>query len=169
MSERYGDYTPVVKVELKRADAFELVKSDTVLAGCPVVAAMGSRLQAVLSKAVVRRYPDKVVIFQQGEPGSGLFLVLNGEVRLFARKQTDAVELGMVRKGEVLGEAEVLSGGAIRTSSAVAQGSVDLAELPRDALLVNGALIPSLAEALRAVHEARAQALDEMTDFLNRW
>lgn len=169
MSERFGDNTPVVKVELKRADAFELVKSDKVLAGCRVVTAMGSTLQAVLSKAIVRRYPDKVVIFQQGEAGSGLYLVLSGEVRLFARKHTDAVELGVVRKGDVLGEAEVLSGDTLRKSSAVAQGPVDLAELPREALLVSGKLTHNLAEALKAIHEARAQALDEMTDFLNRW
>ncbi|MEW6433662.1 MAG: cyclic nucleotide-binding domain-containing protein [Myxococcota bacterium] len=169
MSERYGDNTPVVKVELKRADAYELVKSDKVLARCPVVTALGAGLQAVLAKAIVRRYPDKVVIFQQGETGSGLYLVLAGEVRLFARKQADAVELGMVRKGDVLGEGEVLSGDAVRTSSAVAQGVVDLAELPREALLVNGKLTHDLEQALKAIHQARAQALDEMTDFLNRW
>lgn len=169
MSERFGDNTPVVKVELKRADAFELVKSDKVLSASRVVTAMGATLQAVMSKAIVRRYPDKVVVFQQGEPGSALFLVLSGEVRLFARKQTDAVELGTVRKGEVLGEAEVLSGEATRRSSAVTQGPVDLAELPREALLVNGQLTHNVAQALQAVHDARAQALDEMTDFLNRW
>lgn len=169
MSDRFGDNTPVVKVELKRADAYELIRHDQVLAASKVVTALGASLQAVLAKAVVRRYPDKVVIFQQGEAGSGLLLVLQGDVRLFARKQTDAVELGLVRKGEVLGEGEVLSGEATRRSSAVAQGPVDLAELPREALRVNGALPPALQQALKAIHAARAQALDEMTDFLNRW
>ncbi|MEW5738315.1 MAG: cyclic nucleotide-binding domain-containing protein [Myxococcota bacterium] len=169
MTDRFGDNTPVVKVELRRADAWELIRQDKVLSTSRVVTALGPGLQAILAKAVVRRYPDKVVIFQQGEGGSGLFLVLQGDVRLFARKQTDAVELGMVHKGEVLGEGEVLSGETVRRASAVAQGAVDLAELPREALLVNGALPKGLAQVLKAIHEARAQALDEMTDFLNRW
>jgi CRP-like cAMP-binding protein len=169
VSERFGDNTPVVRVELKRADAYELVTTDRVLASSGLVAALGGSLSAVLSHSRVRRYPDKVVLFQQGEAGSELFLVLSGEVRLFARKDTDAVELGVVRKGEVLGEAEVLSGETLRSASAVAQGSVDVVEIPRDRLLVNGALPHATERALREIHEARAQALDEMTAFLNRW
>lgn len=169
MTDRFGDNTPVVKVQLRRADAHELIRADKVLTASPVVVALGAALQGVLAKAVVRRYPDKVVIFQQGDPGSGLLLVLQGDVRLFARKEADTVELGTVHKGEVLGESEVLSGEPVRRSSAVAQGVVDLAELPREALLVNGALPTRLAQELEAIHQARVRALDEMTDFLNRW
>lgn len=169
MSDRFGDNTPVVKVELKRADAFELIQSDKVLSASRLVASLGASLKQVLAQAVVRRYPDKVVIYQQGELGSGLLFVLGGEVRLFARKDRDAVELGVVHKGDVLGEGEVLTGDAQRRSSAVAQGPVDLAELPRDSLLVNGALPPELQRELEAVHASRSAALDEMTDFLNRW
>ncbi len=169
MSERFGDSTPVVKIDLKRADAYELVRSDTLLASSRAVLALGPRAPELLSKALVRRYPDKVVVFQQGETGSTLLLVLRGEVRLFARKQSDTVELGTARKGEVLGEGEVVSGEAVRRASAVAHGSVDLAELPREALLLNGRLSPELVRVLQAVHDARLKALDEMTDFMNRW
>lgn len=169
MSQRSGDNTPVVKVELKRADAFELIHADKVLSASAVVKALGHSLKAVLASASVRRYPDKVVIFQQGEAGSGLYFVLKGDVRLFARKQTDAVELGMVHRGDVLGEGEVLTGLPLRKASAVAQGAVDLVEIPRDSLLVHGHLLPALKHVLDQVHAARSQALDEMTDFLNRW
>jgi CRP-like cAMP-binding protein len=169
VSQRSGDNTPVVKVELKRADAFELIHGDKVLSASAVVKALGASLKAVLAHASVRRYPDKVVIFQQGEAGSGLCFVLKGDVRLFARKQTDAVELGMVHRGDVLGEGEVLSGNPLRKASAVAQGPVDLVEIPRDSLLVHGHLPAGLRKVLDDVHAARSRALDEMTDFLNRW
>jgi len=169
VNHRSGDNTPVVKVELKRADAYELIHGDKLLSASRLVKALGANLKAALANASVRRYPDKVVIFQQGDSGTGLYLVLSGDVRLFARKQSDAVELGMVHRGDVLGEGEVLSGGPLRKASAVAQGAVDLVEIPRDGLLVNGQLPPALKALLDDVHAARSQALDEMTDFLNRW
>lgn len=169
MSERFGDNTPVVRVELKKADAAEIVRDDKVLRAAPLVTALGSNLAGVLSKAIVRRYPDKVVVFQQGESGSSLFFVLSGEVRLFARKDTDSVELGHAHKGEVAGEGEVLAGDGVRKASGVAQGSVDLAEIPREALVVGGALLPQVVKLLTQVRAVRTRALDELTDFVNRW
>lgn len=161
--------TPVVKVELKRADAAELVRRDPILAGCPLALALEDRLDQVLGQAVVRRYPDGAVVFQQNESGSSLFLVLEGEVRLSGRKQSDGVDLGLASKGQVLGEEEALAGAVSRHGSAVAQGVADLAEIPRAALLERGRLSPALQGCLEEVRRARARTLDEMTAFLDRW
>ncbi len=169
MSEKFGDFTPVVKVSLQRADPVELVRTAPLLKACPLVKALGARVEDVLKRAVARRYADKVVLFQQGDTGSSLLFVLGGEVRLFARRDRDAVELGVARAGEVLGEAEVLAGGAARAMSAVAQGPVDVAELPREVLLVGGAVPRELAAVLEAARAARAKLLDDLTDFMNRW
>lgn len=164
-----SENTPVLKVELKRACAAELVAGAPALASAPLIKALGAAGPAVLTNAKVRRYPDKVVLMQQGDFGSSLFFVLAGDVRLFARRDTDSAELGVVHQGGVLGEAEVLAGEGGRRCSAVAQGQVDVIELPREALEVGGKLPPALVSLLEAVKQGRMKALDEMSDFLNRW
>ncbi len=165
MSER----VPVLKVELKRANAAELVASKPELSGSPLIKALGANCPTTLSGAVIRRFPDKVVLMQQGESGGSLFFVLSGDVRLFARRDTDSAELGVVKTGDVLGESEVLAGQGGRRCSAVAQGQVDVLELPREVLLVGSELPAALVTMLEAVKQRRMKALDEMSDFLNRW
>ncbi len=160
---------PVVKLALKRADTCELVRTDEVLKAAPFVKALGAKADAVLTIGVARRYPDRAVLFQQGDAGNSLFFVLRGEVRLSARKGADMVELGAARRGEVFGEGELLTGEPLRATSAVAQGDVDAVEIPREALLENGALPRGMAELLRPIKEARLKALSEMTDFMDRW
>ena len=169
MTERIQENTPLLRLELKRADAAELVSSDRTLAGSAFVRALGSRASEVLAKGTVRRYPDRVIVFQQNDEGTSLFLVLAGEARLYARKHSDTVELGVAHKGDVLGEAEVLSGCCSRQSSVIAQGQLDLVELSREALMPGRALTSALQAALGEIHRDRSAKLDEMTDFLNRW
>jgi CRP-like cAMP-binding protein len=168
VSQRFGDNTPVVKLDLKRADAAELIGSDPVLAASPFARAVGAELKRVCEKAVVRRFPDKVVLMQQGDVGHSLFFVMKGDIRLFARKGSDTVELGAAHRGEVVGEVEVLEASP-RAYTAVAQGEVDAVELPRDALFRSGRLLPALAAHLGELRQRRQRALDELTDFLNRW
>jgi CRP-like cAMP-binding protein len=122
-----------------------------------------------LHKGRLRRFTDKMVLLQQGEAGDSLFIVVAGDVRLFARKDRDSAEVGHAHKTEVLGEGEVVDGRGLRHHSAVAVGQVDVLEVPRELLLANGQLPPALATLLRDVHQRRKRSLDEMSDFLNRW
>ena len=164
-----GEKEAVVRVELKRASAVDLVRADKVLSGCAFVASLGARANEVLGKGVVRRSPDKVVIFQKGDAGGALLLVLAGEVRLLGRKGPDQVDLGSARRGDVFGETEVTAGTSVRSCSAVAHGTVDFVELPREALLLSGTLPRPISQVLEAVTRSRTAQLDEMADFLNRW
>ncbi|MBS1149062.1 MAG: cyclic nucleotide-binding protein [Myxococcaceae bacterium] len=159
----------VVKLALKRADLNELIRTDEVLRTAPLFKALGRKTEPLLQAGIARRYPHQTVLFQQGEPGNSLFLVLRGEVRLSGRKGSDVVELGAASRGQVFGELEVISGAALRGSSAVSQGEVEAAEFPRQGLLERGALLVELAGFLRPISEARLKALSEMTDFMNRW
>lgn len=163
-----SDQVPVVKVELKRANAAELIAAKPELSGSAFIKALGPAAKTLLPNAVMRRFPDKAVLMQQGDSGKSLFFVLAGDVRLFARRDTDSAELGVAHAGEVIGECEVLSNEA-RRCSAVAQGQVDVVELQRDALLVGGKVPPNLLTLLEGVKKHRMKALDEMSDFLNRW
>lgn len=160
---------PVVKVELKRADPAEVVLSRRELAAAPFIRALGTGASLVLKQGTLRRFADKAVLVQQGQPGTALYFVLNGDVRLFARRDHDSAELGLAHPGEVLGEGEVLAGEGGCRCSAVAQGAVEVLELPRAALLQHGTLLPGLAALLQDLQARRNKALDEMSDFLNRW
>ncbi|MFO0597058.1 MAG: cyclic nucleotide-binding domain-containing protein [Myxococcaceae bacterium] len=155
----------ISKVDLKRLDLAEVVMKDPVIAAAPIVKLLG---RAPFSQSRLRRFSDKAVLMQQHDPGDSLFLVMAGEVRLLARKDKDTAELGTVHRGEVLGEGEAMHGGN-RRCSAVAQGQVDVVEIPRSALLQGGALSPAMSKLLADVHAQRTKALDEMHDFLNRW
>lgn len=159
------DSNKVAKMELKRAEVSDVLSRDAAFANAPIVKLLGV---ASLGKGRLRRIADKAVLFQQGDAGDSLFIVVAGEARLFARKDRDSVELGHAHKGEVIGEGSVLEGG-VRKTSAVAQGQLDVIEVPRDALLNAGVLLPALKSMLSEVFSRRTRALDEMNDFMNRW
>jgi CRP-like cAMP-binding protein len=167
VSQRSGENnTPVVKLELKRADLGELLSADPVLAVAPLVKLL---TPAILAKATMRRFPDKGLIVQQGQPGESLFFVMKGDVRLFARRDSDSAELGIAHRGEFFGEGELLDGKNARHCSATAQGQVDVLEFSRDVLQTERAFSAPMLGLLNEAYSRRTKALDEMSDFLNRW
>ncbi|PZR08385.1 MAG: hypothetical protein DI536_24710 [Archangium gephyra] len=151
--------TPVVRVELKRANAAEVVGSDAALRELPVVKALGAKL---LEQGVLRRFAPQSVLWQQGEEGGSLLLVVAGAARILARRDKDNAEIGTAQKGDVLGESEAL-GGTRRKYSVVALQQLDVIELDRFAVS------PTLAAVLQGFVSTRGKALDELSDFLNRW
>ncbi len=157
-----------VRMALKQADAGELLSADEGVREAPVVRALRS-LPGALKAAVIKRYAPGVAVFTQGDEGRALVVVLSGAVKLLSRRGTESAEVGTAGPGDVVGEVEVLSGATRRSSSAVAQGSVEVVELPREALLAGGALPAALSRELTVVQQRRAKKLDEMNDFLNRW
>ena len=118
---------------------------------------------------MLRRFQDGAVIWQQGDEGQSLGLVMKGHAQLAARRDTDRADLGAVGKGDVVGESEVLNNAPRRGISVIAKGPVELLEVPRDALLLHGAVPGPLAKELERVQSSRARTLDDMSDFLNRW
>lgn len=169
MSNAPDSKVGLARVALKRADLNEVVRDDELLRSSKFIKALGAKADALLKLGVARRYPDRAVLFQQGDPGCSLFFVLKGEVRLSGRKGPDTVDLGNVGRGEVFGENEVLSARTARSVAALAHGEVDAAEFPREALLERGVLLKELVGLLGPIKEARLNALSEMTDFMNRW
>ena len=162
--------TPVVKVELQRADVTGRISREPRLADSVLVKTLGTDWESVLRAGQAKRAAARAVIFQQGDAGETLLFVLSGTVRLFARKATDTVELGIAHAGDVVGEAEALAGQGRRAMSAVANEIVEFVELPRAALFGAGPkTTQALEKWLKALQAERLKALDEMTDFLNRW
>jgi CRP-like cAMP-binding protein len=161
---KVGERTPLLKLKLERVDVVDRVQSDPVLSQGAVLAALGERQVAVLRAGALYRYPDRAVLFQPGDEGTALLMVCSGEVRIYARRDADLVELATAKAGDVVGEDEALSGSA-RQSAAVAQGPVEVLSLPRESLVS----LEPLRTFLLGVQSRRRAQRDELADFMNRW
>jgi CRP/FNR family cyclic AMP-dependent transcriptional regulator len=138
---------------------------DSALANLPLFAALdrdaADALAAVMSnRAVVRGH----VVFNEGDPGDRLFVVLDGKVKI-SRASSDGREnlLAVLGPGEMFGELSLFDPGP-RTATASAITESTLAALDHDDLRpvllerpgVAVHLLQALAQRLRRTNEAMA-------------
>lgn len=127
----------------------------------PPVAALAPPLAGLAARGVVRHYRRNTLLLTEGDPGDALFLVLQGEVKVFS---TDAngreVTFGLVGAGDFFGEL-ALDGGP-RSASAIAMQ-------PTACVIVPGACVrqhlrddPDFAWELLVRVMRRARAATEM-------
>jgi CRP-like cAMP-binding protein len=77
------------------------------LGGCPLFGGVSPEdLAAIGERAVEVEFPDDHVIARQGEIGTGLFVVVEGAVRVIR----DGVELARLGAGDFFGEMSVIDG-----------------------------------------------------------
>ncbi len=78
-----------------------------------------------LQFAQVKQYKTQEVIFEQGDPGSGLFLILRGKVEIYIEPGGKRVSLAILNTGEFMGEMSLFGdGNQTRTASALAYEAV---------------------------------------------
>ncbi|MGE4047933.1 MAG: Crp/Fnr family transcriptional regulator [Acetobacteraceae bacterium] len=69
-------------------------------------------LDAVLSRAVVRRFPRGAVILRRGDANAGMVVIVTGRVRISTISEDGKeVTLAVLGPGEILGEMSLLDGG----------------------------------------------------------
>lgn len=110
-----------------------------------------------------RRLEPGALLFQQGEPGGSLFVLLDGEVAVFLRAPNgDHLRVGQLHPGDVIGEQSCLdpaprSATVTATTAALAleltRDELDrmARELPRVASVLLGVIIQETTDRLRAV------------------
>jgi CRP-like cAMP-binding protein len=80
------------------------------------------KLEALLKGATPRTYPKGHLLFQQGDPADGFFVVLSGWVKLFRQTpRGDEAVLHILSRGECFAEAAVFLGGRYPASALVAE------------------------------------------------
>lgn len=162
--------TAFTKVELKRVGIAEWIQTEQKLRNSELLRVLDdSCLEELLAAAVPRRFSPRSNVFDVGDSGTSLFLLLRGEVRQVVRVEAEPVEVAHVKPGEFFGEDVILNPGASRQSTAVALGEVDLAEFPRPQLERALAQQPMLKTELQRVHRLRQSAQAEMLAFIGRW
>lgn len=159
---------PVTRVELRRATLAEIFLSDELLRTCPLMRSLGpEEAERLLAGSVARRFPAGAAIYREGDPGQAAFLVLRGDVRLSS--EGGHVVFATAHKGDLFGEAELVTQCPARASSATAAGDVDVVELPPPLLMELGRGNPRLVTLVRETHLGRHAATQEIADFINRW
>jgi hypothetical protein len=86
-------------------------------------------LKRVAAIASEQHYLDGEIIFEQGEPGDEMYVVVSGEVRVLVESGDNGNrEVARRKVGETVGEMSVISG-SLRSASLVAAGDVHLLSL----------------------------------------
>jgi signal transduction histidine kinase len=92
-------------------------------------------LESLHASGVEKTFHDGEVIFKEGDPGDGLYLALQGQVRIAAAIAEDANRtLAIIDPGDFFGEMAALDGER-RSASAIAVGETKAMFLPRAAVV----------------------------------
>jgi CRP-like cAMP-binding protein len=127
---------------LKRADVFGELPGEVLL--------------ALARNASEIRFEPSAPIVQAGDPGSGLFVVVSGEVAV----ERGGAVIALLGPGSCFGELALLDGQP-RSATVRAQGEVACLGLGRDAFLDLVAEEPELARGLLAVLTRRLRGMIE--------
>lgn len=125
----------------------------------------------------VNAYNPPTILFQEGDTGDRVYIILAGQIAIVKALGTDDERLLAVRgKGEVVGEMSLLADDGLRTASARVQDEAHVLELRRtdfDALLdrhppLAYSMLRVLSNRLRNSHDATVRDLHERNERLAR-
>jgi CRP-like cAMP-binding protein len=102
---------------------------------------------AVLRSLAVKRLEDGEVITRQGEPGTALYLVAAGEVRVYTTDAEGEREIARLYENTLFGEMALITQQP-RSASVAAVGEADIIEVSREALARVTAQLPAVKEVL---------------------
>ena len=141
---------------------------EKVLAGIPYFRALAAAdLRRVAARAVVRDLRRGEHLFEEGAPAEGLFVVMEGRVRLvrIARSGREQV-LHSEGPGATLGEVPLLDGGGY-VATAVATQPARLLYLPRDVVLDTCRRHPDVALGIIRVLARRVRTFAGLVEQLS--
>ncbi len=121
-----------------------------------------AQLGQLVGLALHQHFRKGAVIFHEGDPGTALFIVEKGRVKILL-SSPDGKEriLALLRGGDFFGELALLDGGA-RSADAVALEDSELLVLPREAFLSFLADQPGAAVGLMAGLSRRLRSSDQL-------
>ncbi len=109
-----------------------------------------------------RRYATGEVIFHEGDAGTDLYIIENGEVKIvLGSAEGQEVVLGLLGRGDFFGELALLDGEP-RSANAVAREACDLLLLGRQDFLQFLVDEPQVAVTLLAVLSGRLRQTDQI-------
>jgi CRP/FNR family cyclic AMP-dependent transcriptional regulator len=111
-----------------------------------------------------RRFPRGATIFHKGDPGTGLYLLMTGQVKIVLPSETgEEAVLGVLEAGEAFGELALFDG-LPRSATVVALQEAEVLLLRREDFLAFVARSPEVATALLGVLSRRLRATNELIE-----
>jgi CRP/FNR family transcriptional regulator, cyclic AMP receptor protein len=133
----------------------EVLQRSSLLRGLP-----HEELEPLLALARRRRYRPGDVLFHQGDPGHGLYLVISGHLKVvLLREMGEEMVLSILGPGDVVGEMALLDG-APRSATVVALEAVETATLGRADFLGLLRRSPETVQGLLAILAQTIRRLD---------
>jgi small-conductance mechanosensitive channel len=105
-----------------------------------------------------RLYGDNETVVRQGQPGTSMFLICSGRLRVTV--EPSGAEVAIVEKGGYVGEMSLLTGDA-RSATVTAQGDAVLLEITAETFRRIVLANPTVLERITSVIEARRAQLAE--------
>jgi CRP-like cAMP-binding protein len=106
----------------------------------------------LINRFLQRDVPSGEVILQEGKGGDGLYVILQGRMRVTHGDAT----LAVLHEGDVFGEISLLNRGSA-TATVTAEGPAKLLRLPREAFLELISTHPQALEVISEIAEQRQQ------------
>ncbi len=134
------------------------------LSQIPIFASLGNEDRASLAERIVRQsFPKGSTLFRRGEPGNALYIIIRGQIRIFAStRQGNEITLALLGPGEFFGEMALLDGEP-RSANAEAAEETEVHFLDRDNFF---SFLMHKESALRAILRALSQRLRRTDDLL---
>ncbi len=118
-------------------------------------------LEELLTSTHLHRYQGGDVIVSEGEPGESLFLIVDGEVKVFIQGQDrKPIQLNRLGPGDLFGEVSVLLGKP-RTATITACGDVSALEVIRTDVQRIASRHPRVLKVLKDFCDRRSQGAVE--------
>jgi CRP/FNR family transcriptional regulator, cyclic AMP receptor protein len=122
------------------------------------------RIQELAQMVRRRTYHRGETIFHKGDPGNGLYLIINGQVKVLLPAETgEEAVLAVLESGEFFGELALFDG-LPRSATVVAVTNAEMLILHRDDFLGFVARNAEVAVALFAVLSRRLRDTDELIE-----
>ena len=141
-----GETDPALLERLKELKASALFAAFT-----------GEALQEVLTSTALRSFQEGDIIVTEGEPGSSLFLIVSGHVKVYTRDERGGhIPLAELGPGDFFGEISLLTGRP-RTATITAREPVVAIELDRESVDRIARTHPEVLTTLEEFYRRRAE------------
>lgn len=141
-AEAAGKTEPLFSRPVPKSPLFEVLQEDerTALAG----------------EMEVETHDEGSVIISEGDPGSSMYLIVSGEVKVYTRGTGGTVYLARLGEGDFFGEVSVLTGKP-RTATITASQRTELLRLDKEKLDTALSKYPGIRKVLDEFYKKRAK------------
>lgn len=112
----------------------------------------------------IKKYADKQVIFEEGDEGDDMYVVVSGAVRIYRRRDGRSIEYGTIKPGEFFGEMALFEENA-RSASAQAKGPTELKVIDAEAF-ISGVKDPLVWDVIKKLSQ-RIRDIDDRVEALS--